>query len=496
MMTETIQNPYVLVAVLTPFVAAMATFAASSRWTERLSLVASVVTAVSVATLPGAVRAGEQVAWHFFEVIPGVALELRVDALGVTFACLAAGLWVVTTFYSIGYTRTEKLRYRRRYFGSFSAAIGTALGVAFAGNLLTFLVFYEFLTLSTWPLVAHNETREAVGGGRRYLVYTLLGGLSLTVGTAWCWLATGQLDFSAGGFVQGQPVAVLAGLFALLMFGCGIKAAIMPMHAWLPAAMVAPTPVSALLHAVAVVKAGVFGCLRILGFVFGPEALRQFGGDEVLIVLCMITIVAGSMLALRQDHLKRRLAFSTVVHLSYIVLGGSLLSPLGMVGAVLYMVNHGLAKITLFFCAGAIHANTHYERISQFKGLGRQMPWTFAMFTIASLSLVGIPGLCGFIGKLYLARGAAQAELYWPLTIIIGASLLTAAYLFPVIWTAFFEKPDKKDEHSFGEARLMMVIPLAITAALSLVFGLVPLVITYQLSLARDVAAHVFGAMP
>jgi len=276
-----------------------------------------------------------------------------------------------------------------------------------------------------------------------------------------------------------------------------VKAAIMPAHAWLPAAMVAPTPVSALLHAVAVVKAGVFCCLRVLGFVFGPESLSHFSGTNIVLVFCATTIVAGSILALRQDHLKSRLAYSTVVHLSYIVLGAALMTPLATTGAILHMVNHGLTKITLFFCAGAIYGTTHLDRISQMRGLGRRMPWTFGMFAVASLSLTGIPGLCGFVSKLYLARGAIEAEAYVYLAVMIGASVLTAAYLLPVVWTGFFGKPEPGGEaDKKGEASLAMVLPLIITAFLTLVFGMFPGAIGSQLALAREVAQQVFGGMP
>ncbi|MDA1307804.1 MAG: proton-conducting transporter membrane subunit, partial [Acidobacteria bacterium] len=374
--------------------------------------------------------------------------------------------------------------------------IGAALGVAFAGNLLTFFVFYELLTLATYPLVVHKQSPEAFAAGRRYLVFSLGGGLALLTAVVWTWNLTGTLTFVPGGFLQGAASpTTLAVLFVLFVTGVAVKAAVMPLHRWLPAAMVAPTPVSALLHAVAVVKAGVFGVMRVLGFVFGPESLQGFLGAPLLAALAMITIVVGSLIALRQDNLKRRLAYSTIVHLSYIVLGAALVAPLGMLGSVLHMVNHGLAKITLFFCAGAIYAATGKENISDFAGLGRRMPWTFGAFTVGSLALVGIPGLSGFVGKLFLARGAVDSGDLVAAAVILGASLLTAAYLLPIVRIAFFPGGDAAPVVR-QEAPMAMVVPLVITAVLVVVFGVVPGVIDVQFGLAADVADRVFGVMP
>ncbi len=487
-----------LCAVAIPFVAAAIIFVTRGRVAELIGYIAAPATFACVAGLLGAVRIGGVPGWRLLEIVPGLALELKVDALGLTFALLASGLWVIATLYTSGYLRAEFLVERPRFLGCFAASIGTALGVAFSANLLTFLLFFELLTVATWPLVAHRETPEAIAGARKYLVYTLAGGLVLTAAVVWTWMLTGTLDFRAGGFVAGLPVRTLAPLFALFMIGCGVKAAIMPLHAWLPAAMVAPTPVSALLHAVAVVKVGVFGCLRVLGFVFGPAGLAGFPGRETVIVMTAGTIVIGSLMALRQDHLKRRLAYSTVVHLSYIVLGGALLTPFGLTGAVMHIVNHGLSKITLFFCAGSIGAMTHTQNISEMKGLGRRMPWTFGMFAVASLSLAGVPGLCGFVGKLMLGRGAVEAGAWVSLAIMIGASLLTAAYLLPVVWIAFFERPappveGRRYPRHGGEAHRAMIIALVATAILTLVFGIVAPVIGVQYELARAVAAQVLG---
>jgi multicomponent Na+:H+ antiporter subunit D len=483
-------------AVAAPFAAALLILLAPKRLAELWGHAAAVIAAAAgISLLPG-VRAGVVAEQHLLTLMPGIELVFRADALGLTFALLASGLWIVTGVYSGGYARADNLKHRTRYFAAFAASIGAALGVAFAGNLLTFFIFYELLTLCTYPLVVHKESEKAYAAGRRYLLFALGSGLAMLTAIAWTWHITGTLDFVPGGFLVGHIAGThLAVLFALFVTGVAVKAAVMPLHAWLPAAMVAPTPVSALLHAVAVVKAGVFGVMRVIGFVFGPDALAGFRGTEIVAGLAAATIVIGSLIALRQDNLKLRLAYSTVVHLSYIVLGAALLTPYGLVGSTMHMVNHGLAKITLFFCAGAIYATTHRENISELAGLGRQMPWTFGAFAVGSLALVGVPGLSGFIGKFFLARGAIQADDIVALGIMLGASLLTATYLLPIVRIAFF--PDMpRDGRAYpsrrAEAPKAMLVPIVVTAALVVLFGVVPMVIGVQYDLAELVAQHVF----
>jgi multicomponent Na+:H+ antiporter subunit D len=491
---------WALIAVFTPFAAAIA-IGLVPKLSEFVSFLASLITVVAVVMLLSGTLAGQSAEVELVQVIPGLGLGLRVDALGMTFALLASGLWVLSTLYSTGYVRANNLKHRPRYFACFAASIGAAVGVALAGNVLTFLLFYEALTLATYPLVLHKETPEAVSAARRYLVFALSGGVLLTIATVWTWALTGTLEFVPGGFMHlVTGPAALGPLFLLYILGAGVKAAIMPLHSWLPAAMVAPSPVSALLHAVAVVKAGVFACIRVLNYVFGPASLGQTNWTNVLLAVCAATILIGSLLALRQDNLKRRLAYSTIVHLSYIVFGAALLTPSGLTGAIFHMANHGLAKITLFFCAGAIYATAHLERVSQLRGLARRMPWTWAAFTIASLALIGIPGLCGFVSKLQLARGTLDAQHHFYAFVLLGASLLTAAYLLPIVRTAYLDEPDRVDDehHSepVGEARLAMVIPLTATAALVVIFGLWPLAIDVQHSLAALATQHVFGVVP
>lgn len=487
-------------AVAIPFLAAALILITPRRLAEAWSYLAALATLACTASLLLALRAGAPLELEVVRLLPGLSLSLRVDGLGMTFGLLAAGLWTVATVYSSGYVRAERLTNRRRYFAAFAMSIGAAVGVAFAGNLLTFFLFYETLTLATYPLVVHKESAKAFAAGRRYLFYALGGGLALLTAIAWTWALTGTLDFVPGGFLGGVgSPAVLTALFVLFVLGVSVKAAVMPLHAWLPAAMVAPTPVSALLHAVAVVKAGVFGVIRVLAFVFGPASLAGLTAADVYSGLAAATIVIGSLLAIRQNNLKRRLAYSTVVHLSYIVLGATLLAPFGLVGSIMHMVNHGLAKITLFFCAGAIYATTHLENVSDLRGLGHRMPWTFGAFTVASLGLVGIPGLSGFVGKFFLSRGAIQAGETTALVIMLGASLFTAAYLLPIVQLAFFPGPVEEGRSGWHEgtreAQPAMLVPLLTTAALVIVFGIVPAVIGVQYDLATQVAALVFGGV-
>jgi multicomponent Na+:H+ antiporter subunit D len=487
------------VALAAPFLAALLILITPGRLAELWGYLAAGVALSATALLWSPVRAGEPVALTLLAVTDALDLRLGIDALGLTFALLASGLWLVTSLYSSGYVRAEGLRHRPRFFAAFAASIGAALGVAFAGNLLTFFLFYELLTLATYPLVVHRETGEAFAAGRRYLAFSLAGGLALLTAVAWTWQSAGTLDFTPGGFLHRHVSgATMAALFVLYVGGVAVKSAVMPLHAWLPAAMVAPTPVSALLHAVAVVKAGVFGMLRVFGDVFGPASLDRFAGAEVLVVLAMVTIVAGSLVALRQDNLKRRLAYSTVVQLSYMVLGAALVAPLAMAGSVVHMVNHGLAKITLFFCAGAIYAAAHRENVSDLAGLGRRMPWTFGAFTVASLALVGLPGLNGFVGKLLLARGAVESGDLLALGVMLGTSLLTALYLLPIVRIAYFPPAARSTSGASGyaEAPPALLVPLVTTAALVVVFGAVPVVMNLQFTLAADVAARSFGAVP
>jgi multicomponent Na+:H+ antiporter subunit D len=445
---------------------------------ELWSVGAGVLQFALVVSMAPSVLAGKAPQLVLFRLLPGIELAFRADAFGLLFALGASLLWVAASFYSIGYMRTLEEHRQTRYFTCFALALSATMGVAFAANLFTLFLFYEGLTLATYPLVAHKETAEARAGARKYVIY-LLGAAKVMLIPAiiLTYNAAGTLEFRAGGIfpeaaVAGRPTLLYV-VFALFLFGFA-KNAVMPLHSWLPAAMVAPTPVSALLHAVAVVKTGVFSTLRVVLFVFGPAAMRDIGADELALVFASLTIVAASLLALRQENLKARLAFSTISQLSYIVLGGALLAPAGVLGGIAHITNHAITKITLFFCAGSIYASAHKTEISETSGLARRMPWTMAAFTLASLSLVGIPPFSGFVSKWYLAVGSLERGNYWLLGVLLASSLATAAYLGPIVYKAYFEE-EKHDEHHHEIHEVpWIVVPLVLTALASLLLGIFP----------------------
>jgi multicomponent Na+:H+ antiporter subunit D len=443
---------------------------------EFWSVAAGVLQLACVASMIPEVLAGRTPELVLFRVLPGIELAFRVDAFGLLFALGASTLWIATSFYSVGYMRSLKEHAQTRYFACFALALSATMGVAFSANLFTLFLFYEALTLTTYPLVAHKETDEAKAGARKYVIY-LLGAAKLLLLAAiiLTYNLAGTLDFRKGGILPASQVAAhpvfLSIVFVLFLFGLA-KNAVMPMHSWLPAAMVAPTPVSALLHAVAVVKTGVFSTLRVFLFVFGVDAMRHLGVDKFALGVASVTIVVASLLALGQDNLKARLAFSTISQLSYIILGAALLTSSGIVGGIAHITNHAVSKITLFFCAGSIYVSTHKTDVSQMSGLARDMPWTMAAFALASLSLVGIPGSSGFISKWYLTLGSVERGNLWVLGVLLASSLLTAAYLGPVVYKAYFEPPDS------GRASVREIpwiaIPLVLTAVASLWLGVYP----------------------
>ena len=491
---ETVYSLKPLLAVLVSLVAVFFIVIPNQRPNVRESwtILAALAKFALVASMLPLVMQGKSPAITLFAVSPGISLALRVDYLGIIFGLSASFLWIVTSFFSIGYVRGIPEHKQTRYFASFAICLSATMGIAFAANLLTLVIFYEILTIATYPLVLHRETPEAIFGGRKYLVYLLTGGVFLLFALGFTYQLSGSVDFQAGGILPAQVAkSSVIMLFALFLLSFGVKSAIMPMHSWLPTAMVAPTPVSALLHAVAVVKAGVFGFARAIGFIIGPAVLNESGAAGFLAALTAATILAASLIALRQDNLKARLAYSTVGHLSYIVLGLSLLSPSAWTGALLHIVNHAMMKITLFFCAGAIHVRTHCENVSQLNGIGRQMPLTMAAFAIASVGLAGIPPVNGFISKWYLVQGSYDVgQLAFVITFLLSG-LLNAGYFFSIVVRAFFAPSDKFTR--FGEASPLMVVPLMITAALSLLMGLFPDRLPYFFQLASSVAQSVLG---
>jgi multicomponent Na+:H+ antiporter subunit D len=450
---------------------------------EAISFAASVTLFLTVLSLAPPVLAGERPEARILEMLPGIAIALKVEPLGWLFAAVASSLWVVSTGYSIGYMRGNKERKQTRFYVCFAGAIAAAIGIAFAGNLLTLFLFYEMLTLITYPLVTHHGTEEARRAGRVYL--GILIGTSVVLllpAVIWTWVLAGSLDFVPGGLLAGRTDALVTTvLLALYMFGIG-KAALMPFHRWLPAAMVAPTPVSALLHAVAVVKAGVFTVLKVVVYVFGVDSLSALGGAWWLTAIAGFTIVAASVVALFADNLKRRLAYSTVSQLSYIVLAASMLTPLAIAGAALHLVAHAFSKITLFFVAGAIYTAAHKTAVSELDGIGRRMPWTMGAFTVGALSLIGIPPFIGIVSKWYIVHGVFEAQSWLAPAVLLASSLLNAAYFLPIVYVAFFKAPAG---HAHGEAPLPMVVALTVTAAATVALFFFP---GLPLALARDLA--------
>jgi multicomponent Na+:H+ antiporter subunit D len=437
---------------------------------ESWTLLAAIGKFGLIATMLPAVLAGQGYVFTLAEVIPGVPIQLRVDAMGMYFALVASFLWICTSLYSIGYMRALKEHDQTRYFAAFAVAIAATIGVAFAANLLTLYLFYEMLSLATYPLVTHEQNAESRISGRKYLIFILGTSIGLVLpAMVITYSLTGTLDFTVGGILTGQaPPATLALLLVLFLLGFA-KAAIMPMHGWLPAAMVAPTPVSSFLHGVAVVKVGVFSILRVIVGIFGPNLLRDLDLGVIITTLTSITIVVASLIALTQDNLKRRLAYSTIGQLSYMVLGAGMLTAAGMTGGMLHIAMHAFGKITLFFCAGAIYVASHKKYISEMDGLGRQMPITYGAFLLGALSIIGIPPLGGFISKWHLLLGAIEGHQMLLVLVLLSSSLLNAAYFLPIVYRGFFADPQHTEvKRGIQEAPLYCLIPLCITALLSL----------------------------
>jgi multicomponent Na+:H+ antiporter subunit D len=418
---------------------------------------------------------------HHYEIrlplLQNLDITLRAGPLALFFTGLSSILWLITTVYAIGYL--EGSAHSSRFFGFFSLCVTATIGVSLSGNLITFLIFYEMLTLSAYPLIIHRGTEVSRIAGRKYLIYTLVGGSLLIIGTVWLYTLSGTLEFTPKGFVheiaQEHTVAIVM-IFILLIAGFGVKAALFPLHGWLPLAMVAPAPVSALLHAVAVVKAGAFGIVRIIYEVYGIEVSAHLGLTTPLAIIAAVTIIYGSLRALFQDNLKRRLAFSTVSQVSYIILGIAIVSPIASIGGIVHLVHQGVMKITLFFCAGNLAETLGIHHVSQMNGVAKRMPWTMAAFTIGALGMIGIPPIAGFISKWYLGLGALEAGQEWVILVLIGSSLLNAGYFLPIVYRAWFLPPPESwpDERNFGtlETKLSLLLPPLITAFFALIFGL------------------------
>lgn len=446
---------------------------------ETISSVSSIALFVVVCSMVPTIFAGKTLYYNLFTILPGVTISLRADPMSMIFAMVASSLWTIAVFYSMGYMRGLKEHAQTRFNACFAIAIFGAIGVAFSDNLFTMYLFYEIVSICTYPLVAHHQDQEGYDGGRKYLVYlTATAKAFLLPAMILIYVLTGTLDFatdiSTGIFPDGVNKGLVVMLYIFCLFGFA-KNGVMPFHHWLPGAMVAPTPVSALLHAVAVVKVGVFCTTRVMLYVFGVDLMDAFNLGVPTAYFVGFTIIAASVIALSKDNLKARLAYSTVSQLSYIILGVALLTPAAIEGGLIHIVNHAFAKITLFFCAGAIYVAAHKKEISDMEGLGKVMPFTFGAFAIASLSMIGAPPVAGFVSKWNLLVGSMQAHQIGILLILLASTLLNAAYFLPVSYRAFFGKlPPGEPYTGIKEAPLSMLIPILIACFISVIIGIFP----------------------
>ncbi len=472
---------HVVLALLIPLVGALgiALCDKAPNLRESVTLATAALLFANIMVILPEVLAGARPDYLLITTLPGLSLSLSVEPLGMTFAVVASTLWIINSIYSIGYMRGNNEPKQTRFYVCFAIAISATMGIAFSGNLLTLFVFYEVLSLSTYPLVTHKGNADALKGGRIYLGILLGTSIGLFLpAIIWTWTLTGSVDFVQGGILQGHVSAGIAGvLLFLFMYGIG-KAALMPIHRWLPSAMVAPTPVSALLHAVAVVKAGVFSVLKVIVYIFGIDFLTETGSAEWLTWIAAYTLLAASVVALTKDNLKARLAYSTISQLAYIVVAASLATPAAVAGGALQIVMHAFGKITLFFCAGAIYTATKKTEIKDMRGLGRQMPITFLAFFIGSLSIIGIPPLGGSWSKFYIMLGAYEADQLVILFVLLISSLLNIAYLMPIVVRGFFYAPLGQSDpempvgqetsrlswSNIKEAPVLCVLPPALTA--------------------------------
>ncbi len=484
-------NQMIILSILFPVVGAVLLSFVPERSDivrNAMAFFISLVTASAVIFMLLAVLDGNMPEFKVLTVAPGLDLAFKVDPLSIFFGTIASVLWVFAVVYSTGYMAHE--HNRRRYFVFYLLSSGITMGIAFSATLFTFYLFYEFLTICTYPLVIHEENKEAQQAGVKYMIYSFLGAGFILIGMVMTYFGTGDLTFTQGGIVNPDAGSALVWQVTFFCFlaGFGVKAAIMPLHSWLPSAMAAPTPVSALLHAVAVVKSGVFGILRVMYSVFGSEALTFLNVGVYVAVLVCITIVVASAIAMQQDALKKRLAFSTISQLGYITLGAALLCPIGLQGGLLHIVNHALLKITLFFCAGTIINVTGKKKISQLNGLGKRMPLTMLAFTIGSIGMIGVLPINGFISKWHLIMGGLEMEYYFVIGVLLASAMLNAAYFSPIIIAAFFKKGEFEKAEG-PEAPLTMLVPILILAVVCIFFGLN---LNFYVPFVQDVVAYLF----
>lgn len=474
-----------LLVILCPAIAAVLISASRNQPNirEMWTIVASIAVFALVLSMAPIVVNGETISFTIFPTMfEGINFGFNVDAFGLIFAITTSSLWILVSFYSIGYMRSLEEHSQTRFYFFFCLAILGALGVALSANLLTLFIFYEIITVSTYPLVIHEQTPDALKAGHKYFIYLLSSGVFLLFAIIFTYYLTGTTNFTPGGIAALASAAQVVAMIVFFCFLLGfLKSAWMPFHSWLPSAMIAPTPVSALLHAVAVVKAGVFGIIRVVCYVFGVDLMHELNLWLILACIAGFTMIVASFFAIAQDDLKKRLAYSTISQLSYIILGAAMVTQSGVSAAMLYIPFHGYMKITLFMCAGAIMVATGKRKISEMVGIGKTMPVTMLAFSVGAIGMVGLPPVCGFLSKLFLCYGAWEliSPYNWIfLAVILTSSLLDVIYFFPIIIAAFFKDPIGEERTGGGykvkEASRFMVIPLAITAAFSIIFFIYP----------------------
>ncbi|RJQ32706.1 MAG: monovalent cation/H+ antiporter subunit D family protein [Actinobacteria bacterium] len=466
----------------------------NTRLRNTFGTVGSVIAFASVAAMiPGALQ-GKIYSITLLKLFSGASISFRADSLGLLFATVSSFMWVIVNIYTIGYMGHEE--HKHRFFSFFAMAIFSALGIALSANLINFFIFFELLTLSTYPLVVHAGTEEAYKAGIKYLIYTLTAGGFLLAAIVITYFLAGSLSLAEAGLLNnasGASPLLLRTLFIFYIIGVGVKAGIMPMHHWLPSAMVAPTPVSTLLHAVAVVKAGAFGVLRVVLSIYGIDLMSKLGLGITLMVIASFTIVVASIIAIKQDHLKRRLAYSTIGQLSYIVFGAALLTPAGILAAMIHIANHAVTKGTLFMCAGIITHETGKTNISQLDGIAKRLPITMGAFSVACLGMIGVPPLAGFVSKWYLGIGVAQSQRPFFVSILLVSSILNAAYFLPIVWRAYFKQPEEKIKKEERESVITMLGPITATASCSFLLGLFATSPGLPISIAKNAVAFFTG---
>lgn len=465
-----------LLAVLVGFIASILIFLIGKKHKnirEGVTFSAGLIKFLILISLYPFVYEGGKYVFSTPELIPGISISFMADPFSLFFSLLASMLWIVTSMFSVGYMRGLHEHKQTRYYAAFAICIGATVGIANASNLFTLFIFYEVLTVATYPLVIHDETGKAMAAGRKYLAYTLSGGVFLLFSLVLTYDIAGTLSFAETGFLSANMAspAMLKLLFITFIIGFGVKAAIMPLHSWLPTAMVAPTPVSALLHCVAVVVAGTFGIIRVVTNVYGVELMRDLGLGLPLATVASITIIISMLIAVNKDHLKARLAYSTINELSYMVLGAGLLTKFGVAGAIVHIANHAFMKIGMFFFAGAVFVATGKEYISEMDGIGKRMPITTSIFAIGAIALAGVPPLVGFVSKWYLAIGAFNSISPIFMVILFGSALLNVVVFWPIIYKAFFKEPEIERKPDVSN---WITLPMAIVSILTIILGLFP----------------------